>query len=840
MATKCRTTFFVAAFCTLGLAWLFPVHAEERDWKLMQELCRLQLFDLAEAYGAAQLTKQGISVQDQATGCIEQIRTVAAHAQAADEAQRDLLWKRARQLAQTFATDYADHPMELLVQVQDALTVQAQGEQQRRLASAAGNTTGLTQASETLRQAEGLFDEVAERIEKLLPKRRVQAATGAELTLEELNRLKVQVDYQRARTEGLRAFCYEPESRDRKALLLAALDIVETAAARLNPQDELAGKLRVQQMSCLRELGRFADVQRIWNLVEQEKLSLEVQTLAFSEYLRAQAATGDPQAAWQLCNDVRYAEIIRSHKVELELARLEIMVRLAQQATTLKLESEKSEWQQQAMRQAMHIETMHGHYWGRCADELLASLSQRGAAATTGDMELLTRQADVLYLRGKAPEAQALYDQAAHVAQSAKNIEGAFSLRYKAALIAQERKEFAVAATRLERLAIDYKLHPSAPDVHLAACWNQAQQVRTSPNASDAYVALLQEHAERWPASPTADQANCWLGNWRQARGEFALAFDAYALVRREAKVFPEAVAGAIASSEQELAQLQQAGRASEPRARQQLDYFQSLLPNPQNKLSWGKTEIAVALAASKLLVQAIPGGCSTAETILSTATDQASDASSEWRQEAESLLIVALAGQSNKAASALERLRNSKLSDDQLLPLLNNLSRIATRLRADQQTTLAQVQLQVIEQLQTQTKQLTASQQTELKRLRAATLAQAGDRTKALEAYAALVEAETQNGELQEAYATLLARGTDNTSLTQSLARWRTIAAKSPPREDRWYRAKYAVADLQLRLGEHQSALTLVRYLLETPPGIPDEAWKRRFETLRSTLETK
>jgi hypothetical protein len=52
---------------------------------------------------------------------------------------------------------------------------------------------------------------------------------------------------------------------------------------------------------------------------------------------------------------------------------------------------------------------------------------------------------------------------------------------------------------------------------------------------------------------------------------------------------------------------------------------------------------------------------------------------------------------------------------------------------------------------------------------------------------------------------------------LKQALDQWRRIAAKSRPRSNAWFRAKYSVALTQFKLDDAQSAARLIRYLQST-----------------------
>jgi hypothetical protein len=68
---------------------------------------------------------------------------------------------------------------------------------------------------------------------------------------------------------------------------------------------------------------------------------------------------------------------------------------------------------------------------------------------------------------------------------------------------------------------------------------------------------------------------------------------------------------------------------------------------------------------------------------------------------------------------------------------------------------------------------------------------------------------------------------------LRQALDRWRFIAGRTKPRTARWLEAKYSVALAQFKLGDRAGAATLLRFLLETPPGLKGTEWEGAYADL-------
>jgi tetratricopeptide (TPR) repeat protein len=138
---------------------------------------------------------------------------------------------------------------------------------------------------------------------------------------------------------------------------------------------------------------------------------------------------------------------------------------------------------------------------------------------------------------------------------------------------------------------------------------------------------------------------------------------------------------------------------------------------------------------------------------------------------------------------------------------------------------------------LRTKAATLKPEQLATLDRVEAQAFATAGKRDQAIAAFGKLVGKYPQDGAIQEAFAQLLSQGTERKEWETGLGQWRKIAARSQPQSARWYRAKYAVADLQQRLGDAPAAVQLIRYLQETPPGLPAE-WQGPFEQLLKKCE--
>jgi hypothetical protein len=116
--------------------------------------------------------------------------------------------------------------------------------------------------------------------------------------------------------------------------------------------------------------------------------------------------------------------------------------------------------------------------------------------------------------------------------------------------------------------------------------------------------------------------------------------------------------------------------------------------------------------------------------------------------------------------------------------------------------------------------------------------LVSTGKSDEAVILYTRLAQAHPQDGDIQEGYADLLATRSDKASLEKGLDQWRRVAAKSPPRTPRWWRAKYGIAEIQVKLGDKKDAAKLIRYLAEVPPGFEGCELKDQFLALLKRCE--
>lgn len=757
------------ALATFAFLWFAPVdlRGESPDARFLAGLRQRQLFELAETHCADRLKRVAADDEAQAELTIELIRTLALHAVNVKPEEREARWSQARNVAAEFSRRMPPHPRAILVRLQDALTPLARGELGRQEFEAGVLTTdGLEPARAALREATTLLEALDRELTREIPLRRRAAPAKGELSADQLFTLQQHVQHQLARAQRNRALLFEKGSDDRLALLTAAVETLNRPLAQLAEGEPLLPQVQLDLAECQRLLGRFDEAGQLAAALDQEGTEPAIRLRARAELLRLAIAQSNPAATQRLLEQGR--AIAGQSAAELDFAILEAQLALANLASAGKLSAGSAkpaaeisqEFQDQAAATAELLEATYGSYWGRRADQLLVTSLPRGSGR--GNVALLTRTADSLYVKGEFDQAIAAYDDASVQARSDGDLNAAFDLAYKAALVEQKRKKHIAAANRLRILAKSFATHAQAAPAHLLAAWNAAQAARGNAAAADSYASILREHLATWPSAETTAQARVWLGKLKETQSDWPAAIEAYADLPRESPHFAAGLAGLARSWPEQLRALAAGGKPTSEPAAEAIQALRAGLLTDENQLPerWTSADRAVALSIAEIIVAYQPASAADAVQILEAAINRSPDATADWKAKAQVPLILATAE----------------------LP---------------------------------------------------------GHRQDALAGLAQLAKENPNSGAIQEKYADLLLAAGDASSLKLALDRWRIIASRSKPRTPQWYKAKYSVALTQFRQGDRIAAGTLLRYLLETPPGLPAE-WDTGYRKLLKEVEQK
>jgi len=810
---------------------------DSSDQRFLAGLRDRGLFRLAETYCLDRLKDPQLSEQHRAELVIELSLTLADRAVNSPPEQRQPLWQQAQQVVEDFVGQYPDSAWVALVRFQGALGLLARGELARQESEVVVDKGPLLEEAKThlraaIDQLETLAGELRDQLRRRGGPGRVNAGQAGHqrLTDRQLTSLQRNVQYQLARGLRNQALCFPADSDDRSYLLTQA-DGLLGPLARLDLAGPLAWTSRIDEIVCRRLLADYTAAGRKLDALEAEKPPPAVALRARAERLRLALATGELGRAVRLLSEGRELEGVTSG--ELDYARLETCLRAWRAASQSGDGEAATQWQTKATEMVQLIERLHGPYWRRRAEMLLAGYV---TGTPGGNLEMRVRAAESSYRSGRFDDALDAYDRAGSLAVEQGDAARAFQLAYVAATIEHQRGRHAEAMSRYRQLAVAMPTQPKAPEAHLLAVYHAEQIAKAqSPGSLKQYVELLEEHLQHWPEGPTADQVRWRLGRLREHQRDWQDAIAAYRAISADYPQYVQVVEAAARCYQAWLDDRRAADESGEQVAAAAAEWFESLIVGPQERLPerWSPVAQAAALAAARLWLHHTPSGFARAERILSAALDGAPDAPPEWTSTVRAMLVFALAGQGRRSEAAAVMDKISAGPPDQLLAMLEGLARVAAPTRPQVPTELAELEWRAVELLNARRDELSEAGRESLDRLEAQTLADAGRIDEALEAYRRLSAAHPRDGRIQEAYARLLTSRADRASLETALAKWRDVEKKSPPGSDRWFRAKYEVALLHYRLGNPQQTEKIISLLQVLHPELGGPAMKGRFLVL-------
>lgn len=800
----------VAAWFASGCAW-----CNDEDERFVAGLRQRRLFLLAETFCQQRLSQEPLEPTERVRLVVELIRVHTEHALHAPRDERDRLWRQARDAATAFFQDAA-HPQAILVRVQDALTLLARGEFERREAEVAPDPEqALAAVRQTLREAIVRLTEIDRELSDARGRRPTNSPRRGEFSEASLLSLQQHVRHHLAAAYEHQALSFPAHSSDRTASLTAVLEQLKQPLSQLTANDPLGLAVRLRQARCLRLVGDAAGALRYLEELASVELGPRQALELRAERIRTLLAVGRRDQALEVVGEGRQLEGASSP--ELDAAQLETYISLWTAAVDEQDRQAAAQWREQVVTTAKFIEQTHGAYWGRYAELLLI---RRGAGQRDGSAEVLARLADEAYRQGRHEEAVAAYDVATAAARAEEDESRAFELAYRAALVQQERRLFEDAADRFRTLAIEQASHPQAGNAHLLAIANVRQASAAAGQWQAAYADMLREQLARWPNdAKTADVAALWLGELEAGHEAWEAAIKAYQQVSANSRGHEAAVRALGTCWLRHLAALRQAQQPLAELTDQARSQFQQVLTGADGKwpTEWSPAQRQAALALATLQLQFRDAGFRETEELLQLALGGQPPPEEIWRVSATSLLLQAVARQSGRRSAAHDLVRQlESASIDKLMELFRELGTALANNSVGQRE-LALVRLEVTDLLQRRLAELTEAQRAELARGRADTLALAGETEQAIGLYAELAKQAPQDGEIQEAYAKLLTERDDPQTQRAALAQWRLVAAKSEPRTARWYRAKYGVAFAQYKLGQKTDAAKLIRYLQAT-----------------------
>jgi hypothetical protein len=809
---------------------LMALAADPYEERFLEGLRQRRLFALAQTHCLQRLGDSSLSEARRAELTVELSRAYTDHALHSTSAAAEPLWKQAVEATHDFALRFPESPWLVLVRAQAGFVLLARGELARQQSEVlAANEKQLDEARTFLRLAVRQLEELHEETRRQLSGTR---GGGDDRTpsREQLLALDRNIVVQLARAYRNQGQSYPPGSPDRANSLAKAVELLGPLA-QLSVADPLVWQTRLEEIICYRLLGDAATAtRRLDALLAQKEAPPDIALRARAEQIRLALAANRLDVALQVARAPRTMEGQTS--ADLDLAAVEAFAAAWRFAELDQQAADARAWQQQATQLIGQIDKLHGAYWSRRAEALLAGLVSTSTIPPS-DLDLLVRAAESHYRAGQMEAAVAAYDRAALFAAEHKQPERAFDLSYAAATILHERKQHRAAADRFRKLATSMRANSKAGEAHLLAVFNAAEEAKLrEPVSLDEYAALLEEHLQLWPAGRTADQANWLLGRLKEHQNDWPAAIAAYSRVSPEHPQMATALEAVDRGYAVQIARRRAEGQKVQELIAQATRYFEGLFVDTSNRLPerWSPVQRAAALHAAGIWLEASPPDYARAERIARAALGDTPDAEATWKAAMTCTLLVATAGQGRIDAARQLLTHVAAAGPQELLTMLESLAAATEAAPAATRRQSAALTSEVARLLAQRRSELSLAAQAQFDRLEAQALADAGQTAESLRRFAELSRQYPRDGQIQEQYALLLVDAGDKASLDKALVKWREVEQRTQPATPRWFRAKYYLALTHEKLGNKEQAAKIITFTQVLHPELGGPELKTQF----------
>ncbi|HMP79434.1 MAG TPA: hypothetical protein PKD54_08290, partial [Pirellulaceae bacterium] len=745
--------------------------------------------------------------------------------------QRGAGWEQSRSVADDFLAARPDHPQALLARVQQGLSLVAEGRLlAQELAVRNGDESLRDAATVCLRSARSLLDQLQREVAKQIPQAPRTRSPDGRLTGDEWRALANNLRFQVAQCHVLRAELADADEVTRLDSLHVALEQLDDILRQVDPANALWTSTQLLRITALRMSGNLDKAIELFQQLDTAQLPPASTIDYWTERLDLGGAGFEPDAAL----DWWRREVQRgSHHPRIAVAALRLILAEASRRQFEKRDALLAE----ASELTRLIETRHGPYWGRLAENHLVSGAARQNTARNDNsstpIEILIRVGDSAARDKRYEDALTAYQQAMQqldlTGSDRAAWQVAFTLALKQSALLEQNGEFQRAARDLEHLVARQPDHDLADTVHLRAAWCVAQALQQHPELQPEYRRLLTEHVDRWPRRTSSDQARIWLARLQLNETVTAQvvewlidvspssphAENAYRELALAAPAYLELVA---AKNPAVLG----------PETQRLLDLLQRLFSLSQGSgqtLSASNWQLAIAIG--RVTIRFRPDGWSDHVKWL--------DAMLGIVPAIDQPLVLAVAKAQRVALrAAVGQLPEIYLSDmdeirrfpQAIQECLLSLEAIAAQPGADP---FVELRLQLLDELLSQTSGDQARLPLWLKQTRL--WRQQGRISVAAEHLKELIHRFPRRLDLQRELG--LTWMDSETHYTEALAQWRQIAAATPEHSEPWYEAKYYVAWLLLETGQRNQALQMLEYLKAVPPGWHNSSRREDFERL-------
>jgi len=798
---------------------------DSADRRFVAGLRERRLYSLAEKFCVERMNVSGLSDQRQADLAVDLSACYAEHAAESVGPPAEALWQRGLDACLAFLKNEPTSPRLVLVRVQLALVRIEHGEAMLAEQQASESEVGMEQARTLLRNGIRQLREARKDVDEQARNQRLGQANGpGVLTADELANLGRTIDYQLGRALLRQATSYPSGSPDRAAAIEQALELLKPLA-QSEVNDALGWQSRLARIEAHLAASDFDEAEKQLSALGTVDVPPAIAPLVAAERLRLAVAQG------KKLDDLKLPDDQELPSLAYDEALFDACLAASRAAHEAKRTDDARRYETMAGQLVERIERLYGATKARGVETRLAT--QASSAADLGDDANLLRAAEGLYRAGRLDEAVAAYDRVVQAARRDRQPGREFAAAFAAAAIRQRQQNYADALARFEQLARALPEHPKASQAHLMAAFDAAQLVAAGKNEqAEHYATLLREHVRLWPHAPTADQARLWLARLAARAAHWSEAADALRAIGPESLAHVEAVEALGRVYQGWIIQERAAGQPTDELSGKALDYFGQIVgADPAaSQVTLTAPERAALLGEARVRLALEPTQAAKAEQAVRRALAAAGDASAPWKASTEALLCQALAAQ-GRFAEANEALERSSGPQQSRFELTESLTRLAAESASDAAGSLVDLALRAASGLDGS--KLSAAQRRDLTLLLAEALFRARRFDDARGRLEALCREYPKDVDAQEAYARLLAESDAADAWPAALERWRALEQAARPGTERWFRAKFYLALVHDRLGNHERAAQIIELTQLLHPELGGPEMKERFEKL-------
>ena len=808
------------------------------------------LFRLAEGFCLDSLKRQDLTARRRALLTLEYARTCSAHAEVMPPEEASDLWQQAGQVIDDHLQKNPETADRLRFEFVRAQIPAARGSSLRwqvelRPWDEELRNTAMKVLAAAATELKSVDGQISAALKSAIAGRSPRAG---QIPAYELRTLRENLRLQLATVLTDTARLRKKDDPERTAALLEADERLRPlSGGRHDAALTMLARLQLAEVTRLR--GDMQGTGRMLDALEQEEeLPPELADRVAVHRIRWLLESGHPVDAAEKVN--------RHHRsrgeLSGELAFLQVQSTLALRQVALDKDDQElaDELQTEARNQAVRIEHHTGGFWAWRAARLLQETTERQRYGRT--TAPLIRQAEGLYARGDIDGSLTAYEQAAAEAQQAENTTLAAELRFTAASVLLQAGRPAEAAAMFLRVAEQSPDADRAATSHLLHAWSlgQVYNDRRTRRNREAYTRALEEHRSGFAEHPSRFDAVWMLGLLAERRLQISQALQLYLRIppdHRRSGSARVAVARCFEAILRRLRQQNQNPVQWEQTALSRLRQYTTDLPAPPQDLSRDQAELALRTArialqpqepdyryAYELVVRVVNSAPSKAAEPDQTPAAGGETAWPELVRMSRQLQIVCLAGlgQPREARALIDQLTASSVED--VLAVLNGLSRTAETVPATTRRALGDLQLAAGRQLEQKRDRLTPAQQDQLDRSLAEACLATNQPTRAIVLYQRLTGRHPDDRELHETAARQLARFQSTESLTLARKLWRRVESMHRPGSRAWLSARYEVAAAAFQLRDYEESGKLVKLVQVLYPGLGDDpALQERYDQL-------